>query len=172
MSATYRTAQFIHSLTDRPSLELLEQAQSILGASLYPLFLRMQRADQAHSLRVFSALLDAGYEDVTLLSAALLHDVGKSYCTVNVWERVAAVLVKRFTPALFRRLSAGKPAGICKPFVLAAHHPDWGAKFAASAGAATQLVSLISRHEDKLFVFSDSDEDQLLQILQEYDAKN
>jgi len=118
--ALYRARQFLRALLAslRP-LDDAEQAEvrAVLTASAWPLFAAMPRADQRHSLNVLHAieqneLVDAGGTPAltseraagsvegrqagsrgALLQAALLHDCAKHAGGVQLWHRVAAVLL-------------------------------------------------------------------------------
>ena len=90
--ALYRVRQF--SKFCRASVSEAEQrvAAEQLGESLFPLFMKMALPDQRHCLDVYHSLRGSHCDDPEMLTAALIHDVGKS--NVGIWQRVAYVLLK------------------------------------------------------------------------------
>lgn len=177
----YRTRQFWQSLGPAITPEELKQARALLAPSQKVLFDRMQRSEQAHSVRVLRSLLDQGEEDPDLLVAALLHDVGKSRFPLRLWERILTVLGKVFTPRYAQRWGAmrtgeeGVPRGWRRAFVVAVRHPDWGAELAGGAGASPLTVKLIRRHQEKLSVSGGRNlslEERLLLKLQSVDDES
>jgi hypothetical protein len=135
----YRTRQFWYALPGTRKRVETEALLPHLSPIQIVLFRRMQASEQAHAFQVLKRLEAAGQTDPDLLTAALLHDVGK---------------------VLF-------PISIRRPFVVAAHHPEWGADLAEQAFASPRIVELIRRHQD----FPAFD-DQLLVALQAADDKN
>ena len=133
--------------------------------------MKMQPNEQAHSLHIFRQLLAEGEESRDLLTAALLHDVGKSRFPLHLWERVLVVLGHTLAPSWVERWGEGEPYGWRRPFVVAVKHPIWGAELASEAGASPLAVSLIRRHQAPSHK-ADPLEDGLLEILQRADNKN
>ena len=160
----YRARQFrLALLGPRPPVP--EQALSPqLSPALITLFRRMQPSEQAHSLAVRDRLIAGGWTDPDLLTAALLHDVGKVRFPLRVWDRVLVVVAKRLAPRLVHRLATGEPGGLRRPFVVALRHAEWGADLAAQAGATPGSVALIRRHQEPAAAG-----DTLLQLLQQAD---
>lgn len=152
----YRTRQFWHTLRSSVSAEDLALASSVLSPSQLALFRKMQASEQSHSLRVFSSLVQQGENDPDLLTAALLHDIGKIQVPLRAWERVLIVLTGTICPECVRRWGvpvAGEPldqAGWRRAFIVAVQHPEWGAELAAGCGASPRTVNLIRRHQEKV----------------------
>jgi hypothetical protein len=119
-----------------------------LSPALLLLFRRMSPSEQAHSFAVLARLQAAGHSNPDLLAAALLHDVGKTRSPLSVWDRVLVVVGDRLFPRLARRWGNGQLRGPARPFVVAAHHPAWGAELALSAGASPRACDLIRRHQE------------------------
>src|SRR4051812_31589967 len=85
-------------------------ADAYLSPAQRPLFRRMRRGEQLHSLNVLRAVLaQADETPPALAAAALLHDVGKSRYPLRLWQKSIAVLVRAVLPTLFVRLSADDP---------------------------------------------------------------
>lgn len=168
----YRFRQFVRNLSSHFEAIELKAAQDFLPPALFDLFLRMDKADQAHSLQVFNALQDEGEQHTDLLAAALLHDVGKAYQRPALWQRVLAVLGE---PILKNRLPtmANQPArGWRKAFIIAAAHPRWGADLVLEAGGSDRLVRLIRYHQEQALNGLPSDEVYLVRRLQLFDSQN
>lgn len=123
----------------------IEPAAAVLTAEQFALFQRMRRSEQQHSLNVLASA-HAG-DSVTLAQAALLHDVGKIRYPIRLWQRTAAVLVRAAAPRLMGRLSSRDPRpSWSRGFVVAAHHPEWGAQLLAGVGASEDVIWLVRHH--------------------------
>jgi hypothetical protein len=109
-------------------------AAEVLNPSLLALFRAMRRSERLHSLNVLRTLRAAGYDHPALLTAALLHDVGKSRAAYHLWDRVIVVLVSAVAPETARRWGAAEtPRGWRRPFVIREQHARWGADMVAAA---------------------------------------
>ena len=147
----YRVSQFWSALRNTPPDKGdLELVRSILSDTQLDLFNLMQNSEKVHALRVIQTLLDSGESHPDLLTAALLHDVGKIVHPLRLWERVFIVLGKRFLPKLSMKWSRGHPRSWTRPFVLENEHPGWGAELAQKAGASPLAVTLIRDHQNEL----------------------
>jgi hypothetical protein len=144
----YRSRQFWSFLTGPRSQVRTETLLPYLAPSQIALFCHMRAAEQVHGFHVFEQLKSNGQSNPDLLAAALLHDVGKIMYPPTLLERVAVVLGHRFLRRQSARWSEGKPTGFRRPFVVAAHHAEWGADLARQAGASRRTVELIFRHHD------------------------
>ena len=168
----YRTRQFVADI--HPTL-LSEQAvreiESQLSTRESALFFQYSLSDQAHAYEVFKMLREAQLTQPNLLTAALLHDIGKARFKITVWDRVWPVLVKKVAPSLFHLWGESEPIGWKRPFVIIKKHPVWGAKMAQDAGAHPTAVSLIRRHQDQITEIQ-TEEDQLLAYLKWADDQN
>jgi hypothetical protein len=160
----YRSRQFWNALTGpRLSVETAALLPHLSPPQIV-LFRRMQNSEQVHACRVLEHLIADGHTDPDLLSAALLHDVGKILYPPTLFERVIVVLGKHIFGKSAARWQEGKPTGPRRPFVVAAQHPAWGADLSSQAGASPRTIQLIRRHHDPL-----STDDSLLVALQEAD---
>jgi hypothetical protein len=176
-SLVYRSEQFRQYLGLRSEPPDLSVARGILTPAQMALFLRMQVGEQAHSLDLLRRLQEAGETDPDLLTAALLHDVGKSRCPLRVWQRVWIVLATQLLPS---RLQAwadvpspldGQPWWV-RLSAVAVHHPAWGAELSQAVGCSPRAVSLIRRHQDRASLDPQDEEDQLLARLQAFDDRS
>ena len=119
-----------------------------MAANLTPaeqaLFFSMETSDQRHALDVFRDLKANGQGDASLLAAALLHDVGKG--RINVWQRVAFVLLNAVSPRLLCRLASGHGRGWRGALARSLDHAERGAALAEAAGSTPETVRLIRLH--------------------------
>ncbi len=167
--ARYRVWQFGRLLTSRLPAEALAEVRAWLTPQLFELFCRMTPAEQHHAYCVRQTLMTQGYTDRDLLTAALLHDVGKSKMPLAVWEKAAIVLGFKFMPRLaeqWGRAETVQPSWLARPFVVAVQHPAWGADLVEAAGGSPVAVALIRCHQSK------SKELELLSALQAADNSN
>jgi hypothetical protein len=142
MRILYRTRQFTRALWGSTTPPDLGSSAGLLGPSQHALFRTMAPVDQEHCLRVVAALAEHGDASPDLLRAALVHDAGKSTARIAVWERVAHVLMLRFSPALIGRI--GSPhGGLGHGLYVLAHHAEIGARLAAAAGFSPAVVALV-----------------------------
>jgi len=168
----YRARQFRNALLDPREHTDTPTIPPYLSPTQLVLFRRMQPSEQSHACCVLEQLRAAGQTDPRLLAAALLHDVGKILYPLSPFERVMIVVGKRFFPRAARRWGQGKPTGLRRAFVVAAHHAEWGADLAAQAGASTRTVELIRHHQDTPTADPERHTDLLLAALQAADDEN
>lgn len=146
-----------------------EAARAVLVTpALIALFKRMRRSEQLHSLRVMQRLQAQGIDHPDLLTAALLHDSGKSRYRLGLVGRTLAVLARALLPDQYAQWGHGSPRGWRRPFAIAVQHPDWSAEDMAAAGASPLAVTLARRHQTNLPEVR-SEEDRLLALLQASD---
>ena len=138
---------FVSPLSTRERQEVAEK----LPPAALRLFESMSPADQRHSLRVCQGLQARGWNDQDMLTAALLHDVGKASGRVPFWTRPAIVLGKRISPRLLTRLTAYPVESRPLPrwrrsLSYAWWHAEIGADLAAGAGLSERAVHYIRMH--------------------------
>lgn len=135
------------------------------------LFRAMPRYDRRHALGVLHTLQEWQYNDVDLLAAALLHDVGKTARqagALHLWHRVAVVLMDALGPGLLERIGKDRKGTWQEPFFVQRHHAALGAELARQADCSPKTVGLVLHHEDP----SAGADDPLLAALQAADAVN
>ncbi|MCH8161164.1 MAG: HD domain-containing protein [Chloroflexi bacterium] len=143
--ALYRSRQFFGSVRPRVDEALREQAFALLNDSQRTLFSSMTTRDQQHCLDVYNALREKGHDDSDLLIAALLHDAGKG--TIELWHRVAFVVLERLSPRLLDRIARPGDGGDWRQALhRCRNHPELGAELARQAGSSERVVTLISEH--------------------------
>ncbi len=148
------------------------QAARVLSPALLALFRQMRRSERLHSLNVLRTLQDRGHNHPALLTAALLHDVGKINAPFHLWDRVIVVLVGELLPGRSQQWGEGAPRGWRRPFAIRAQHPRWGAELAAAAGADPMAVELIGLHQRHLDGPPRTELEHLLAALQAADDAN
>ena len=147
-------------------------AAEVLSPPLLALFQQMRRSEQQHSLNVLRTLHGWGYDDPALLTAALLHDVGKTRYPFHLWDRTIVVLVKAAAPALAKKLGQGKPSGLQRPFAVSFQHPQWSAEMVSTANADPLAITLIEAHQQHINGIPQNHMEQLLAALQSADDAN
>ena len=128
-----RTRQSIGSRPLSPA-EVSEVAE-VLDGELAALFWSQPVIDQRHAFTCARAVRSRRPDDISLLQAALLHDVGKRHARLGVPGRILATGL-----ALLRAPAPGR-LGVYLD------HPARGADDLAAAGARS-LVVAYARHQD------------------------
>ena len=173
VSIAYRLRQFWWNITAEPLPESLRQEiDNSLSSTERELFYRFQENDQWHAYRVYDSLKEAGQSQPDLLTAALLHDVGKTKVNLSVWDRTFIVVTELLKPGKARSWGQGDLQSWKRPFVVRYNHAQWGAEMAQSAGSSDLSIDLIRRHQDPLPEILQSFADELLRILQWADDLN
>lgn len=150
MSVTYRVRQGLRALFACARSVDVDNARAWLSPRELALFLRLQRAEQIHSLNVLADIV-SGSESTprALAAAALLHDVGKIRYPLHLWQKTVVVLTRAILPRVYARLAAGDPdRWLVRPFVVYERHPVWSADYAAEAGSDADTVWLCAHHAD------------------------
>jgi putative nucleotidyltransferase with HDIG domain len=169
VSAIYRIRQFARAAGAWARPEDLEEVRCHLSPSALRLFEAMPRYDRQHGRKVLRTLQERGHTDPDLLSAALLHDIGKTACgsgRLQLWHRVAVVLMRALWPGLVESIGQDRPGTWRYPFFLQEHHAATGAELARKAGCSPKTVDLILHHEDQ----PEQGDDPLLAALQAADS--
>lgn len=168
----YRVGQFLRAVTARRAISdrRLQSATAVLSPDTRRLFHRQAPQDQRHALDVYEALLEEGHTDESLLTAALLHDVGKAAVQASPWERGIFVLAKQVGLKAWKQPCHEREARE-HPLVTYANHPEIGARWARQAGCSTGTVELIARHEERITTCQ-TKRNRLLAALQAADDAN
>ncbi len=190
MGIVYRAKQFWRTLnfTYVPAFNDQNIAANILPPDLLALYEQMPPVEKAHSSTICQQMMLQGETNTDLLTAALLHDVGKSLYPLRLWERVWGVIAHTIIPAQARRWGQmpvedgadynGQPDWAStwhRALIIADNHPAWGAEMASQAGASEVTVRLIRYHQvvdDTLRCDMSDREVELLVKLQRLDGAN
>lgn len=140
----YRIRQFAAGFRARIDRCDRGHVQDCLGEKQW-LFYTMTIRDQRHCLDVFYHLRKSGCSDENLLSAALLHDVGKG--NVRMWHRAAYVVLSRAAPRWLTSLGRQGEKGWRGALPALGEHPKRGAELAEAAGVSHAVVQFIAHHE-------------------------
>jgi hypothetical protein len=164
----YRLFQGIRHLTSKPDHNVDEALKALLTDSQWSLVRRLAPADRVHLFTVHRELVRMGMTDQDLLTAAILHDVGKAdeRGRVTLLHRVVKVLLEAVAPNWLERMSRQDDNWLRHGLYLALNHPRLGAALAREAGISDRTCWLIEHHADD--TISGDDE---LRALQTVDAR-
>jgi putative nucleotidyltransferase with HDIG domain len=172
-----RVKQFLRAITAR----IKDDDQVFVRQELTPaeqvLFWRMSIPDQRHALNVaYTALQLACRQPQVnkqqLITAALLHDVGKEKGDISTWDKVITVLTHRLAPDWAKRWArfgrGSKLANLRHAFYIYYNHAARSAELLHSVGTDPYVIDLVSKHH-KAPASNDSLE---LMLLRQADGKN
>ena len=144
------------------------------------LFYAMHRVDQYHALNVTRSakkivadrnLTLATEERALLWRCTLLHDVGRRQGDLDVWGKVATVLMRHFLPQLSLKLERDHSDHLWHKLGYALYvqryHPQIGAQFLRAIGLNQEAAIIIHHHETELPTDS-----EILKILRAADELN
>ncbi len=161
---SYRSQQFFGGFSVRIQPEEHSLVSSYLTPEGQSLFYTMTRRDQRHSLDILVDLRGSGFNDTALLTAALLHDVGKG--NVRMWHRALYVLLQATSPKLTARLAHSEGDGWRSALARLLDHAERSATLATAVGASEEAVEMIRRHHER-----ESEEASPLWSLQKADER-
>ena len=146
----YRVLQFTHAFFPHIDSSEMKWAVDNLSPEACSLFFKQSRPEQRHALDVAKSLMN-DQRDLTkldfqnLLTAALLHDCGKSVVSIHLWQRVFIVLMQKMPPTMWSRLEQGSTF-LALPLKIATKHAIWGGHLARKAGLNPVICRLIREH--------------------------
>ncbi|MDE3095434.1 MAG: HD domain-containing protein [Chloroflexota bacterium] len=144
--AAHRLRQFFGALRPRVAPRARYDAYAWLDEPQRRIFASMAVRDQQHGIDVFRRVrAAAGADDPHLFAAALLHDCGKG--RVQLWQRVAHVLLGAVAPPLRARIASEQGAPWRRALWRLLHHPEIGAAIVARAGGDADVVRMIREQE-------------------------
>ncbi|HEY8911613.1 MAG TPA: HD domain-containing protein [Desulfosporosinus sp.] len=146
----YRVHQFIHAFFPLISSSEIKWAIDNLSPEACSLFFNQSRPEQRHAIDVAKSIMPVQHDLTqsdfhTLLTAALLHDCGKSVVPLRLWHRVYIVLMQKMPQTLWSRLEQS-PTFLAIPLKTAAQHSIWGEDLAQKAGLSADVCRLIREH--------------------------
>ena len=146
----YRVHQFIHAIFPYLDSSEITWALDRLPPEACSLFLKQSLSEQRHAIDVAQSLMKEGnsltlsnFQD--LLTAALLHDCGKSRVYNHLWHRVFIVLMQKMPDSIWSRLERGHTV-FATPLKTASQHAIWGGDLAQSTGLNPLICRLIYEH--------------------------
>lgn len=162
-----RTRQFLRALGAKITPSDLVIVQQYLNPSEQSLFLNTDPAIQKHCVNTALTILNmpverTGSNRSVLIKATLLHDIGKTRGSINLWDRVFYVLVKKVSGPWVHKLASPAPgpgpgsthghgsplARFRNAFYVHLHHPELGAELAEKAGLDENIVYLLRYHHN------------------------
>lgn len=179
--ARYRVGQFFQGFVAHVTPAELELAAELLGPRAWPLFAAMPTDAQRHSFNVLYDVQTAGFHDVDLAVAALLHDSGKIYqahngappATLGLWWRGPLVILEAIAPHWLERWATPTPAPTWRHLLHRhLHHPALGAQAARAAGCSEMVCRLIAQHQTPRPRTGSPRFLELLHVLQWADSRN
>lgn len=146
----YRARQTWDALFPKIQPLEIKWAQSILTEAAFDLFLQQSLAEQRHALDVAQVLAKRALpvsplEHTILMTAALLHDCGKSLRHVRLWQRIFVVIMQKLPEPLWQTLEKSRTP-LSFPLRLATRHAEWGSSLARQAGLNEEVCLLIRHH--------------------------
>ena len=146
----YRVHQFFQAFYPRIRSSEIKWVQESLTPTACSLFLKQSRSEQRHALDVAQSLRNdkqalANPDFQNLLTAALLHDCGKSVVPIHLWHRVFIVLMQKLPQPVWTRLEESHTV-FAAPLKIATQHATWGEALAQKAGLNPAVCQLIREH--------------------------
>lgn len=148
----YRVLQFIRAMFPHIDPKDVEWALKQLSPEASNLFLQQSPPDQRHAIDVAKSIIKArspiSIDDFkNLVTAALLHDCGKSVIFLHLWHRVFIVLIQKTPNTLKERLENGHII-VSLPLKVDKRHALWGAQLTEQAGLNPEICQLIREHHN------------------------
>lgn len=175
-----RIRQFYWAIWGKMDIGIHTFVRSYLTDDEQELFYAMHPADRFHSFHVALTAKEIYREErhlssddyIFLIRCALLHDIGKTKGTTDVWGKVLSVLARRFFPSTIPFFVSKKDkSGICgkvgTAFYVSYHHPEIGAEKLRMIGRYREAV-IVAQHQKK----EAPEDDPVLSILKRADARN
>ncbi|MDR3540132.1 MAG: HD domain-containing protein [Desulfosporosinus sp.] len=146
----YRVHQFTQAFFPHIDSSEIKWARDNLSTKAYSLFLKQSRSEQRHALDVAQSIMTykqalSSSDFRNLLTAALLHDCGKSTVFIRLWHRVFIVLIQKMPKPIWSRLEASHTV-FALPLKISTQHATWGENLARTAGLNSEICLLIREH--------------------------
>jgi putative nucleotidyltransferase with HDIG domain len=147
--AIYRGAQCFRGFVTVVDPDDARAVAALLSPQELQLFLAQRPRDRRHAvltMRHLERIATAGASTPSeeLLTAALLHDIGKG--PLHVGDRVLYVLLEALSPTLVDRFADEHASRLRSALWRLRHHASLGAAQLIAAGSAPRVVELIVAH--------------------------
>ncbi|HBV87994.1 HD domain-containing protein [Desulfosporosinus sp.] len=146
----YRVHQFLRAIFPHVDPSEINWALNHLSPEASELFLQQSLPEQRHSIDVAKTIIKTkvplAFDDFqNLMTAALLHDCGKSFISLRIWQRVYIVLVHKMPQLLWPYFKRGHSI-FAVSLKIDASHALWGGSLAEKAGLNPMVCLLIREH--------------------------
>ena len=146
----YRVHQFTQAFFPHIDPSEIKWAKDNLSTEAYSLFLKQSRSEQRHALDVARSIMTnkqalSSSDFHNLLTAALLHDCGKSIIPIRLWHRVFIVLIQQLPNSIWSRLETSHTV-FALPIKISTQHATWGECLAQEARLNPEICLLIREH--------------------------
>ena len=162
----YRVKQFYWSLTLKLNSKDIDLINEFLNSEEKELFNRVSTYEQKHSVNVAFDVMklceDKHVKSDTLIKAALLHDIGKSYKKLNPVEKSLVVILDNISRGRLRKFNKLKQVDVYY------NHADKGYNILKNKGCYDERFLYLIKNHHNLFIIGDKE----LDILRICDSKN
>lgn len=152
----YRAKQFYINLIDKMKKEDDIFINKYLNTYEKQLFKKLSQSDQKHCVRVAYAINENCinknkdiYYTNELIKIALLHDIGKINCKLNVLEKSILVILDNLTKGKLKNLSNIKKINIYY------NHGEMAFQMLKNKGYSDEFLHIIRNHHNKDYVFNE-----------------
>jgi putative nucleotidyltransferase with HDIG domain len=169
--AIYRVKQFLKAISAKITEEDLKLVNQFLSHSEIELFNKLPVYDRKHCINVAKDIMNETTEEKfnkynkeisyrTLIKAALLHDIGKLYKTLNPIDKSILVLLNKATKSKLKNYKGLKKVHVYY------NHGEEGYKLLKDKDYDNKFLDIIKNHHSK-------DIDcPYVKIIKKYDDKN
>ncbi|HZK84232.1 MAG TPA: HD domain-containing protein [Desulfosporosinus sp.] len=146
----YRVHQFIDAIFPHINPSEITWALNNIPSEACSLFLKQSLTEQRHALSVAQSIMNekdtlTPLNFQNLLTAALLHDCGKSTVSNRLWHRVFIVIIQKMPQSIWSQLERGHTV-FAAPLKTSSQHAIWGSDLAERAGLNPVICLLIQEH--------------------------
>lgn len=157
----YRIKQFYWGITSKITLEDEKFIIKYLNRIELDLFNKLPIYDKVHCIKTAREVEQISMKNYTLIKAALLHDIGKTYTKFNLIDKSIMVLLDKITRSKIKRFSKIKKINVYY------NHAEIGYNILKKYCYDERFLYFIKNHHN-----SDIIEDVELNILKKCDSKN
>lgn len=139
-----------HILARNDRVEIPQSLDRLLLPSVETRFRQLRTSDQQHLIAVAESL-SRNDEGDDLVTAGLLHDIGKAApgITIRLTDRVAKVLLENLAPIAIAHISRQRAPRYGNALWVLARHAQTGSELAAQVGYDQRVQWLITNHDQK-----------------------